>query len=221
MQQADSIFELIRHQGLVPLFYHQDLDSSLEIMKALYEGGLRSLEYTRRGSAALENFQALVRYRDRYLPDLVLGTGTVMDGPSAHTFLEAGAAFLVSPGLFPSVGKEASLRDALWIPGCMSPTEIAQAIGLGARMVKIFPARVLSPDFLRNIRDIFPETAFIATGSMETGQDHLKSFFEAGAQAVGIGSHLIQSQWVKEKQWSRISELASRTLEIIRTIRKA
>src|SRR5690606_20007557 len=132
-------------QGLLPLFFYENPEVSLEVVKTLYQAGIRTLEYTNRGPAALENFRFLKKELTELYPDLHLGIGTIKTTDQAEAFIEAGADYIVCPIVNPAVGGLTHEAGLLWIPGCFTPTEIHTAQQHQAALIKIFPANVLGP----------------------------------------------------------------------------
>ena len=167
MRKKEQAKKALLQQKILPLYYHDSADVSVEILKALYGGGIRILEYTNRGEAALENFILLRKAVDKTMPDLQLGIGTVKTKKQAGKFIDAGADFIVAPSINEEVGEAAAKEKLLWIPGCMTPTEIARAENAGADIVKIFPGNLLGPSYINSIRDLFPDLRFIVTGGVE------------------------------------------------------
>ena len=128
--------------GLVPLFYHQDLEVSKQVVKACYDGGARLLEFTARGDFAHEVFGELVKYAVKELPGMIMGVGSVTDAAAASRFMALGANFIVTPVLREDIALACNRRKVLWSPGCGSLTEIARAEELGCEVVKLFPGGI-------------------------------------------------------------------------------
>jgi 2-dehydro-3-deoxyphosphogluconate aldolase/(4S)-4-hydroxy-2-oxoglutarate aldolase len=101
----------------------------------------------------------------------------------------------------------------------MTPTEVLKAESFGLSLVKLFPGNVLGPDFVKAIKDLFPEMKFMPTGGVETTKENLTEWFASGVIAVGMGSKLITSESLKEKKYNSISENTKAVLEIIRSIK--
>lgn len=202
----------------MPLFYHDDVNICVSLMHALYAGGVRLIEFTNRGSNALSNFNALKKAASQY-PDLLLGTGTIKRDADALAFINAGADFLISPALIEDVFDVAYNNKILWIPGCMTPTEIVKAEGMGVSLVKLFPGSVLGPSFMKAIKDLFPGIAFMPTGGVESTEENLRQWFSAGVVAVGMGSNLVNSGATKEGGYEKLTAQAAEILERIRQIK--
>jgi 2-dehydro-3-deoxyphosphogluconate aldolase/(4S)-4-hydroxy-2-oxoglutarate aldolase len=107
----------------------------------------------------------------------------------------------------------------LWVPGCMTPSEIIQAETMGARMIKLFPGNILGPGFLSAIKEIFPGLLFMPTGGVELDKDNIGGWFKAGVCAVGMGSKLITKQLLEEQNYQQIATDTVKALEIIKSIK--
>lgn len=220
MESNQQLIRQISEQGLLPLFYHADSAVCTDVVRALYGAGIRVVEFTNRGAHALENLKQLHQLRLQELPDLIIGAGTITTADQANRFLDAGADFLVSPVFDNDVCDVAYLRKVLWIPGCMTPTEIHVAESAGCRFVKLFPGNVLGFGFVSAIKELFPGMSFMPTGGVEVSRDNLKSWFDAGVCAVGLGSKLISKQLLDDKGFDAIERKTKEALEILRSLHK-
>lgn len=215
-----AILQLLFKQRILPLFYNKDADVSIQVLKALYNAGIRTVEYTNRGDAALQNFKILRKLCDEELKDMQLGIGTIKTGDEAKAFVDAGADYLISPGVVKAAAKVARKNGLLYIPGCMTPTEMIRAESFGATLVKVFPGDLLGPGYLKSIQPLFPKLKFIITGGVEPEEGNLRSWFGAGASALGMGSKLITKQILEEKDYSKITTLTQQALQLIQSIRQ-
>jgi 2-dehydro-3-deoxyphosphogluconate aldolase/(4S)-4-hydroxy-2-oxoglutarate aldolase len=207
--------------GLVPLFYHRDTGICKEVIAACYKGGARVFEFTNRGDFAHETFAELKKWANDTYPELIVGTGSVPDGPTAAIFMQMGADFIVSPFLNPEVAKICNRRKVLWIPGCGSLTEISEAEELGAEIVKIFPGPAVGgPAFVKAVRGPCPWTSIMPTGGVEPDEESLKQWFSAGVVCVGMGTTLITEKLLKAGDWDALAKQVKSTLEIIKKLRK-
>lgn len=198
--------ETIQAYPVIPVYYNENPDTCVDVVKACYAGGIRVFEFTNRGPKAADNFKILQTYRNTHLPDLKLGIGTIKTVEQAHAFIGLGADFIVSPivkGDLASVTKEAGV---LWIPGCMTPTEIALAEELGAPLVKLFPGDTLGVGFLKAIKPLFPQVKFMPTGGVDITKESIDSWLDAGVTALGFGSKLFKApegaldyDWLKDR----------------------
>src|SRR5580692_363289 len=191
MSAKKSVVMNIASVGILPLYYCHSQTVSIDVARILYKAGVRVVEYTNRGVAALENFTAMKKVLGEELPLLQLGIGTVKSKEEAEAYVQAGADFIVAPIVNPAVAAVAKEAGLPWIPGCMTPTEIFQAQQLGAPVIKLFPANILKPEFLRSIFTVFIGQKFIPTGGMDIDEKIIRDWYQSGVVAVGIGNKLI------------------------------
>jgi 2-dehydro-3-deoxyphosphogluconate aldolase/(4S)-4-hydroxy-2-oxoglutarate aldolase len=187
-----NILDQIISHPVIPVFYHDDVNTCLDIMTACYKGGVRVFEFTNRGEKALENFKVLQQKRNSDFTDLVLGIGTIKSTDQANAFLEIKADFIVSPIVTRELAHITTQHNTFWIPGCMTPTEIALAEDLGAALVKLFPGDVLGVPFLKAIKPLFPNLKFMPTGGVDITTENITNWLQAGVTALGFGSKLFQ-----------------------------
>ena len=219
MDKKAELLALIPKQGILPLFFNKDVDVSISILKALYSAGIRTVEYTNRGEAALKNFGAMKKVCDAELKGMYLGIGTIKDAAAAKAFIDAGADFFICPGLVEEVADVADKNNMLWVPGCMTPSEIIRAENLGAKMIKLFPGNFLKPEFMTSIKSIFPNLLFMPTGGVSLDKENLAAWFKVGVCAVGMGSKLISKQLLEEKNYAKIEELTRQAMNTVDTIK--
>lgn len=215
MNKRETVLAAILEQGMLPLFYHYDIAASIAILKTLYHSGVRVFEFTNRGAEAVEVFKALLAARDIDMPDLYVGIGTIKNSAEAELFLDLGADFMVSPTVNAAVGELVHGAGLLWVPGCMTPTEIHTAQTYGASLIKLFPANVLGPGFMSAIRELFRGQLFLPTGGVDLELNNLKSWFDAGVCAVGMGSKLIDPN-----NREGLAEKTTKALELVREAKK-
>lgn len=215
MDKKASILKLIPEQGILPLYFNNDEEVSIHILYALYSAGIKTIEYTNRGEAALKNFAKLRQVCDTELSGMYLGIGTIKDAASAQAFIDAGADYIISPGLVEDVIEVANKSDTLWLPGCMTPTEIIKAEQLGAKIIKLFPGNMLGPAFLSSIRTLFPNLLFMPTGGVELTRESIGGWFKAGVCAVGMGSQLISNAVMEGKQYAALTETTKQAIAIV------
>jgi len=218
MHKKEEVLQALLAHKLLPLYYHDSEETTLGVLDALYKGGVRLVEYTNRGAAALDNFRAMRARVDQSLPGMLLGIGTIKTVEAAKDFMDAGADFIVCPAVNPAVGTAVQEAGLLWIPGCLTPTEIATAEAAGAQLVKIFPGNILGPGYVNAIRDIFPGLHFMPTGGVEVTQANLSAWFSAGVAAVGMGSKLITADALQRKAYDAISGTAAAALAMIKEV---
>jgi len=219
MDKKTTLLKLIPEQEILPLYFYKDPEVSLEVLKALYRAGIRTVEYTNRGEAALQNFKKMRELCDTELKDMYLGIGTIKNGEMAQTFIDAGADFIICPGLVEDVAKVADENNLLWVPGCMTPTEIIRAETLGAKMIKLFPGNILGPEFMSSIKTLFPDLLFMPTGGVDLDKENISKWLKAGVCAVGMGSKLVSKDLLEQKNYAKIEELARQALEILKAVK--
>ncbi|MGY4537346.1 2-dehydro-3-deoxyphosphogluconate aldolase/(4S)-4-hydroxy-2-oxoglutarate aldolase [Mucilaginibacter sp. UYNi724] len=215
MSKKERVLDSILSQGMLPLFFYEDAEVSFEIIRAMYNAGVRVFEYTNRGKEALSNLYRIKQRVSKDMPDLYLGIGTIKTGLEAEAFIDAGADFIVSPVVDNEVALVANNYDLLYIPGCMTPTEIHVAQQYHAKLIKIFPANILGPDFISSIRDLFPGQLFIPTGGVEIEAGNIAAWFRAGACAVGMGSKLISGNVLDKRLYSQLYNDTLKALELV------
>jgi 2-dehydro-3-deoxyphosphogluconate aldolase/(4S)-4-hydroxy-2-oxoglutarate aldolase len=220
MSKKAELLKLIPEQGILPLYFNKDEETSVQLLRSLYSAGIRAVEYTNRGEAALNNFKAMRKVVDSELEGMYLGIGTIKDGNMAQTFIDAGADYIICPGLVESVAEVADKHDLLWVPGCMTPSEIIKAETLGAKMVKLFPGNILGPGFMSAIKELFPNLLFMPTGGVELDKANIEGWFKSGVCAVGMGSKLVSKDVMENKKYAELIDSTKEALEIIKSLRK-
>jgi 2-dehydro-3-deoxyphosphogluconate aldolase / (4S)-4-hydroxy-2-oxoglutarate aldolase len=211
----------MKESGIIPVFYHPDKEVCLSVIKACYEGGLRLFEFTNRGDFAHELFSDLNKIVIKEMPEMILGTGSVVDAGTASLYIQLGSNFIVSPVLKEEMAQVCNRRKILWSPGCGSVTEISHAEELGAEIVKIFPApSVGGPEFVKTVRGPQPWTNIMPTGGVDPTEESLKTWFDAGVYCVGMGSNLITPGILKNKDWKLLKDNVSALVALYKKIRK-
>lgn len=218
MSNIEKTTESIVNQGILPLYFHNDENTSIETLKALYNTGIRAVEYTNRGSEALSNFKKMIETRDAEMPGMLLGIGTIKNLAQTKEFSAVGADFFISPGFVPEVATYLNSRDILYVPGCMTPTEIITAENVGIKFIKLFPGNILTPEFMSNIKDLFPSLIFMTTGGVDSTYTSIHGWFTAGVSAVGMGSKLISKKRMDEADYGLIENEAQKVLDIIQIV---
>jgi len=212
----DQIIATIKSLGLVPLFTHDDVAIAQRVIEPAYRGGVRVFEFTNRRKNSYEVFVAMLDYCKKF-PDLMLGIGTVMDGPTTKKFIDAGAHFIISPIMNLEMAEVCKEHNVLWMPGCATLTEIVTARNNGAEVIKVFPGSVLGPGFVSSIMPVVPGLQLMITGGVEPDEKNLSAWFKAGAMSVGMGSQLFTKDILEKKDWAALEK---RVLEILKTIEK-
>mgnify|MGYP000193368327 FL=1 len=209
----------MKETGLVPLFYHPDVDLGKKILKACYNGGARLIEFTARGDFAHEVFAELNKFVIKELPEMAVGVGSVTDAAAASLYMQMGANFIVTPSLREDIAVVCNRRKVLWSPGCGSLTEINRAEELGCEIIKLFPGANYGPDFVKAIKGPQPWTSVMPTGGVTLEESNLKGWFNAGVTCVGMGSNLISKTVVENRDYSGLEQSVRETLALIKRIR--
>ncbi len=214
-----EVAALMKETGLVPLFYHPDVDLGKKILKACYNGGARLIEFTARGDFAHEVFAELNKFVIKELPEMAVGVGSVTDAAAASLYMQMGANFIVTPSLRDDIAVVCNRRKVLWSPGCGSLTEINRAEELGCEIIKLFPGANYGPDFVKAIKGPQPWTSVMPTGGVTLEESNLKGWFNAGVTCVGMGSNLISKTVVENRDYSGLEQSVRETLALIKRIR--
>lgn len=214
-----QVAQVMAESGLVPLFYHPDVEVGKKVLSACYRGGGRLLEFTNRGDFAHEVFTELNKFAAKELPEMILGVGSVTDAGAASLYMQLGANFIVTPVLREDIAIVCNRKKILWSPGCGSLTEICRAEELGCEIVKLFPGGIYGPEFVKAIKGPQPWTSIMPTGGGSVDHDSLKKWFDAGVTCVGMGSKLISKDSNGTFDFAKIEALTREALEIIKNVR--
>jgi 2-dehydro-3-deoxyphosphogluconate aldolase/(4S)-4-hydroxy-2-oxoglutarate aldolase len=201
-----TVAKTITDIGLIPVFHNGDIEVAKAVVKACVDGGARVAEYTNRGSRASDVFSELSEWRDDELPRCILGAGTIMDPETATTYINDGADYIVGPTLNRETALTCNRRKVLYIPGCQTPTEITEAERLGADIIKLFPASVATPRFIKAVHGPMPHTRLMPSGGVKYDRDGIAEWIEAGAVALNMGSDLIRKDLVREGRYAEIRD---------------
>jgi 2-dehydro-3-deoxyphosphogluconate aldolase/(4S)-4-hydroxy-2-oxoglutarate aldolase len=204
-----AVAQRIRAGRVIAILRLAQAEQLISVAHALVRAGACTLEVTLTTPGALEGLAEL--RRTLLGSGITLGAGTVLDASAAEAALAAGADFLVSPALLPEVVAAAHGADRVAMPGCFSPTEVFRAWQLGADFIKVFPASVLTPRFLRELQGPFPNLPLVPSGGVRAEQ--VGEWFAAGATAVGLGSGLFEPEALQSQNWDAITVQARRVLE--------
>lgn len=216
----NEVAQVMHDTGMVPLFYHADIELGKEVLKACYDGGSRLLEFTARGDFAFEVFSALNKYALEELPGMIMGVGSITDAAAASLFMQMGANFIVTPSLREDIAIVCNRRKVLWSPGCGTLTEINRAEELGCEIVKLFPGSTYGPGFAKAIKGPQPWTSIMPTGGVTTDESNLRAWFDAGVTCVGMGSKLISKDILAARDFSKLKNDVEKTLSLIKSIRE-
>ena len=208
-----SILDLMCDVGVLPVFRTDETSKLIPASIALLKAGVRVMEYTLTMPKALASIEHAVA---ELPPEIILGAGTALDGPSARLAILAGAKFVVSPGLSPEVIETCHQYGVPTVAGATTPTEIMNALKLGVRMIKIFPANSLSPSHIFDLKAPFPQAQFMIAGGITL--ENVAAYIKAGADVVTIGGHCVDAAAFARGDYDAITKI---TKEFIATIDQA
>ncbi|WP_406697193.1 bifunctional 4-hydroxy-2-oxoglutarate aldolase/2-dehydro-3-deoxy-phosphogluconate aldolase [Singulisphaera sp. Ch08] len=210
----EATLKRILEGGVVAVVRAESGESLLQVVRALADGGVTAAEITFTVPNALE---VIRQVRQEIGDAIVLGAGTVLDTETARAALLAGAEYIVAPSLNLDVIRLCRRYDKVVMPGAFTPTEVVAAWEAGADVVKIFPADVGGPPYLKALRGPLPQIRMMPTGGVDL--DTAESFLKAGACCLGVGSSLVEPKTVARGDFDRIRDLASQYAAIVRRFR--
>ncbi len=204
----------IEQLGIVAVIRLRDPAKLRAVVDAIVAGGVQALEVTMTVPGAVE----LIRGLAPTLPEgFLLGAGTVIDAPTAHAVIDAGAQFVISPVFRRAVIDACHARGVPVAPGCFTPTEILEAHDAGADIVKVFPATTLGPQYIKDVRAPLPQVRLMPTGGVTP--DNAGDWIRAGAVAVAAGSSLLDSAAIESGRFEVITANARRFVDNVSAAR--
>lgn len=207
----DRIIEI----GIVPVVRAASAEEACLAAEAVRQGGIPIVEITMTVPGALEVIRELSR---KCGSEVLIGAGTVLNADAARKCLDAGAEFLVSPGLNLKTVELAAREGKLMMAGALTPTEVMAAWEAGADIVKVFPCgQVGGANYIKALKGPFPQIPFVPTGgvNLQTAAE----FIEVGCVALGIGGELVRTDALKARKPESIAENARRFIEIVKQTR--
>ena len=200
--------------GILPAIRVPTAEDALFAAGQMVKWGIPVVELTMTVPGAI----GVIRELTRTTPHLIVGAGTVLDLETARACLDAGAAFITSPGIDTDIVEFTVRHNVASIPGALTPTEVVTAHKAGADLVKIFPcAQVGGPDYIKALKNPFPHVPLIASGGVN--QQTAGDFIRAGACALGIRGELIPPEAIQRRDENWIHELTGRFLGIVQRTR--
>jgi len=215
-----TVLSAMIDQGVIPVFYHPDVEVCQKVIQACANGGAKCIEFTNRGEFAAHVFFEVTRHFAKADPSVIMGVGSVVDAPTAGVYIANGAKFVVGPLTNPDVAKLCNRRKIPYSPGCGSATEIGYAEELGCEIVKVFPGgSVGGPEFVKAMLGPCPWTRIMPTGGVDATEESLSQWFKAGVACVGVGSNLITKELLAAKDYAGLEKKVGETIALIRKIR--
>ncbi len=211
-----EVAQKMKETGIVPVFYHSDLELCKSVVKACYDGGIRVFEFTNRGDFATDVFAQLNQWTIKECPEMIMGVGSIIDEGTTAMYIALGANFIVSPLIDEGMARVCNKRKVAWSPGCGSVTEIGKAHELGCEVVKIFPgSSVGGPDFVKGVKGPMPYASIMPTGGVSPDKENLSKWFNAGVHCVGMGSQLFPKEVLANKDFQYITDICAEALSIV------
>jgi 2-dehydro-3-deoxyphosphogluconate aldolase/(4S)-4-hydroxy-2-oxoglutarate aldolase len=213
----DAVIAKIGQIGVLPVIRAADLEQASRAVDAIREGGIPAVEITMTVPGAPALIEAVAR---QYGKDTLVGAGTVLSADQAKACIDAGAEFIVSPGLSISVMTTAAAAGKLAIPGALTPTELMHATKAGAKLIKIFPCgSVGGPKYVKSLLAPFPNAALVPTGGVNLS--NAAEYIAAGAFALGVGAELVDAAALRDGNTKKIVDAARMLIDNIRRARAA
>ncbi|MEK3887376.1 bifunctional 4-hydroxy-2-oxoglutarate aldolase/2-dehydro-3-deoxy-phosphogluconate aldolase [Bacillus sp. FSL K6-3431] len=211
-----KVLSKITNCGVVAVVRADSKDEALNISEACVKGGIAGIEVTFTVKDAEEVLKELVSiYRND--SEVVIGAGTVLDAITARLAILAGAEFVVSPYFDAPTAKLCNLYQVPYMPGCMTITEMKQAMEMGVDIIKLFPGNAYGTDFVKAIKAPLPHVNIMPTGGVSL--DNVDKWIKNGCVAVGVGGNLIAP--AKTGDFKSITEYATRYIEKVKEAREA
>jgi len=208
-----SAMEQILAKKNVAVVRLEDYTRAVDVARALAAGGVTVLEFTLTGQGAIEAVSAT---RKALGDSVCVGVGTVLEVGDTKRAIDAGAEFLVTPALRPQVIATCVKRQTLVLCGGLTPTELLEAHEAGAQLVKVFPARLGGPKFIKDVLAPLPFLKLVPTGGV--GPENARDYLSAGAVAVGIGGNLVSNRLVAAGAFDQITETAQACVQAVQGI---
>ena len=215
-----AVLTALMGQGVIPVFYHPDVEVCKKVIQACADGGAPCIEFTNRGDFASHVFYEVTRHFASADPRVIMGVGSIVDAPTAGIYIANGAKFVVGPILNADVAKVCNRRKIPYSPGCGSASEISYAEELGCEIVKVFPgSSVGGPDFVKAVLGPMPWTRIMPTGGVDPDEASVKKWFGAGIVAAGMGSKLITQELLDAGDYAGITQKVRATVDLIKKVR--
>jgi 2-dehydro-3-deoxyphosphogluconate aldolase/(4S)-4-hydroxy-2-oxoglutarate aldolase len=210
-----DVFNAIQQVGVVAIVRGTSASTIAPIARAMYDGGVRAIEVTMNTEGAIDMLKELAHT----LPgDMLLGAGTVLDAETGRAVILAGAKFVLSPTFSRPLVELCNRYDVMAVPGVMTPTEALAAWETGVEVVKIFPASVLGPTYIKDLKGPLPQLEMMPVGGVNL--DTTPAFIKAGACAVGAGGELVDKKLIAAGDWNGLAEKAAMFVSAVREARK-
>jgi 2-dehydro-3-deoxyphosphogluconate aldolase / (4S)-4-hydroxy-2-oxoglutarate aldolase len=198
-----QVLDSIRKLGICAIVRGTSADSLCRIADSLLKGGVKTIEVTFNTPGASGMIEELVK---KYSSEMIIGAGTVLDPETARIAILSGASFILSPTLNLEMIKTCQRYSVLPVPGISTPTEALTAWQNGAQIVKVFPAGIFGPKYIKQLKGPLPQIEMMAVGAINL--DNFGDFIKAGACSAGIGGELVNNKLVAEGKFDEITRRA-------------
>lgn len=209
------ILERIQELAIVPVVVLNDIEDAKPLAQALCKGGLPCAEVTFRTEAAAESIQIMTKE----FPKMLVGAGTVLTSEQVKSAINANAQFIVSPGFDLEIVDYCIERNIPVFPGCMTPSEAAQAVKRGLEVIKFFPAQAAGGlNMIKAIAAPYTNLKFMPTGGINT--ENLRTYLEFPKIIACGGSWMVKDEFIQNKQFDEIEKLTKAAVDLVKKIRK-
>jgi 2-dehydro-3-deoxyphosphogluconate aldolase / (4S)-4-hydroxy-2-oxoglutarate aldolase len=213
MPMKSKVLEIVSATRLVAIIRLDDLSQAIHLSKALLAGGVIAQEFTLSNPKALDALSEVKAALSEFSKgQAAIGLGSVRNVDEARSAIKAGAQFVVTPITKLDVIEVCKNADIPIMPGAFTPTEIATAHEAGADVVKVFPARALGPNYIKDVLAPMPYLRLMPTGGVDL--ENMASFFKAGAVSVGVGGNLLDKKAIEAGDWEKVSSIAKQYAEV-------
>ena len=201
----------IEHAGVVAVVREESQKRAIEAARTVIKGGIKGIEVT---FSVPQADQVIAQLKEEYQNDsiVVIGAGTVLDAVTARLAILAGAEFIVSPCFDQATAEMCNFYQVPYMPGCMTITEIQQAMKSGADIVKLFPANNFTPQMIKAAKAPLPHVNIMPTGGVNL--ENIAAWKQAGAIVVGVGGNLFKG--VKDDNYELVYQTAKQYIEVWR-----
>ncbi|MEE8825135.1 KHG/KDPG aldolase [Lentilactobacillus sunkii] len=188
MLEKSKVLTQVQNSGIVAVVRGNSKEEAYQTAKACIKGGVGSIELA---FTAPNADQVIGKLNEEYADDenVLIGAGTVLDAPTARIAIIAGARYIVSPSFSEEVAKMCNLYTIPYIPGCMTPTDIQNALTFGSEIVKLFPGSIVGSSMVSELHGPFPQVKIMVTGGVTLA--NLPEWFDKGAKIVGVGGQMV------------------------------
>ena len=213
MSTRESVIRTVRETKVIAIVRGVDSASSIRLARAMYEGGIRLIEFTfdmKDPDSWKKNADTIAAVSEAMGESLLVGAGTVCSRELCRLAADAGAQFIISPDADLDVIRLTRQLDLVSIPGAFTPTEIKAAYNAGADFVKIFPASMVGPAYFKAVRAPLGHIPLLAVGGVN--EKNTGDFIRAGACGVGVGGNLVNREWIAAGEFGKITASAAEYL---------